>query len=266
MPIELSIPIPAICQDDFHRLDKEMLAHAFAIHRDMGRLLDEKVYKAELTNRCQRAGLTAQREVLIRVEHGRFAKDYFIDLIVGGSAIVEAKTAKTLTQAHRAQVLNYLLLAGVQHGSLVNFRPPSVQRLFVSTRLTHALRTQFQAEYVHWPRLEGHLRLQEAVLTLCKDLGLGLDLALYREAFVGLLGLPQMLVPIISNGGTIGSHEMHLLDPDTALAVTALSGLSKYRTHLLRLLKATPLSGMAWVNLDLGCVSLIHLERNMDER
>lgn len=103
MPILPSLPITAITQSDFHRIDKQMLGHAFAIHNQFGRLLDEAIYKQELADRRTADGLEAHREVRIRVEHGSFVKDYFIDLLLCGSTIIEAKTVKELLATHHGQ-------------------------------------------------------------------------------------------------------------------------------------------------------------------
>ena len=68
-----------------------MLGHAFDIHNQYGKLLEEGFYKSELAERCRKAGLSVLREVPIRVWHGHFSKDYFIDLLLDGSTIVEGK-------------------------------------------------------------------------------------------------------------------------------------------------------------------------------
>ncbi len=153
MPIEPSIPIACISKEEFHQIDERMMKHAFAIHNQFGRLLDEVVYKRELAERCASAGIAAQCEVGIRVKHGSFVKDYFIDLLLGGSTVIEAKTAKETLAAHKGQGINYLLLADTRHGSLVNFRPSRVDRHFLSTRLTHEASRSFAITETCWPEM-----------------------------------------------------------------------------------------------------------------
>ena len=132
VPIEASIPIRVISQDAFHAIDHVMLGHAFAVHNEYGRLLDESFYKSEVAHRCVRDGIAVKREVLIRVRHATFHKDYFIDMLLDGSTVIEGKAVEAIAPSHQGQALNYLLLAGTHHGSLVNFRPTRVQRDFVS--------------------------------------------------------------------------------------------------------------------------------------
>ncbi len=261
MPIETSIPIHCISQREFHEIDARMMAHAFDIQNEFGRLLDEVVYKKALAERCILAGMPARREVGIRVSHKSFAKEYFIDLLLCDSTIIEAKTAKETLAAHRGQGINYLLLAGTKHGSLINFRPPRVARHFLSTRLTRDLRRTFETTESNWPPDETFSNLRDAVVELCRDIGLGLDLPLYRETISYLMQSTRHLVPLKSGNSWVGHHEMTLLTPDVSLAITALNETEDFETHLRRLLALTPLSGIAWINLKLGEMRFEYLRR-----
>lgn len=264
MPIELSTPIRIITQDEYHAIDRVMLRHAFDIHNEYGRLLEEQFYKAELARRCVQAGMPVVREVLIRVWHGPFTKDYFIDLLLDGSTITEGKCVQTFTPAHRGQTLNYLLLSGTHHGSLVNFRPFKVKREFVSTRLTHDIRRCFTVSRHQWPDDAAHRRLLDIASTFCADVGLGLDLTLYRQAFTSLMGGPSVEpqpVAILCGERVLHEHAMYLVTDDVGLAVTAVPGLSDTRQHLQRLLNNTRLKGIAWINLPLSELRFEFLRR-----
>ncbi len=46
---------------------------------------------------------------------------YRLDLIVGGTVVVEVKSVETLAPIHEAQLLTYLKLTGVKVGLLINF-------------------------------------------------------------------------------------------------------------------------------------------------
>jgi GxxExxY protein len=261
MPILPAHPIAAISQPEFHLIDQRMLGHAFAIHNQFGRLLDEAIYKQELADRCIADGMTAQREVRIRVQHGSFVKDYFIDLLLCGSTIIEAKTAKELLAAHHGQGINYLLLAGAHHGSLVNFRPSRVDRRFLSTTLTPDFRRPFTLAEEGWPDDARHQQLRDCVVAFCADVGLGLDIPLYREAVAQLANCPRQLVPILSGTKIIGHQEMTMASEDAALAITALDELDDYRHHLRRLLSNTGLSAISWINLRLGHIQLQQIKK-----
>ncbi|WP_397381894.1 GxxExxY protein [Prosthecobacter sp.] len=261
MPIETSIPIHCISQQEFHEIDARMMAHAFDIQNEFGRLLDEVIYKKTLAERCISDGMPTRREVGIRVEHKSFAKEYFIDLLLCDSTVIEAKTAKETLAAHRGQGINYLLLAGTKHGSLVNFRPPRVVRHFLSTRLTHDIRRTFETMESNWPSDEAFTNLRDGVIELGRDIGLGLDLPLYREAISHLMQNTRHLVTLKNGNSLVGHHEMTLLTPDVGLAITALNETGDFKIHLHRLLALTPLSGIAWINLKLSEVRFEHLKR-----
>lgn len=150
MPIELPVDVVSFDQEQFHQIDRTVLGVAFSVHNEFGRFLDEAACQEEIAFRCREFGLRVERELRIRVVHGSFARDCFVDLFVDRGVVVEIKTAESLTAAHQSQVLNYLYLTGTQHGSLINLRPSSVKREFVSTSLETHDRLDFQTVDIDW--------------------------------------------------------------------------------------------------------------------
>src|SRR5579859_383265 len=113
MPIEVAAAVRRFDQEEFHSLDRRIMPLVFDVHNEFGPLMGEDLYKRELAARCAEAGAElVQREVRIRVSHQSFTKDYSIDLLFCGGFLLEAKVSDGLVAAHRAQALNYLLLAG----------------------------------------------------------------------------------------------------------------------------------------------------------
>jgi GxxExxY protein len=263
MPVTLPRPIAAIPQEEYHAIHERLVGHSIDIQNDLGRLLPEAAYQNELAARCSADGLPAERELRIQVTHGSFTKNYFIDLLLCGSTIVEVKASSANTPAHKAQTLNYLMLAGTHHGSLVNFRPTRVSHSFVSTRLNHGKRVTFLVHRQNWPVNPAHKAVDQAVCDFCSDVGLALDTQLYREAIASLAQLPTHLVTILSGRTktTIAHQEMLMVDDKSALAVSSLTALADYRSHLRRLLSATDLAGISWINLTLGEIRLEHISR-----
>jgi hypothetical protein len=98
-------------------------------------------------------------------------------------------------------------------------------------------------------------------MELVSDIGLGLDLPLYREAIAHLTTCPRQLVPLKNGSSSLGHHEMMVLNEDVGIAITALPEQDEFRTHLNRLLQLTPLAGIAWINLKLGEIRFEHLKR-----
>ena len=56
------------------------------------------------------------------VFRGKIIGRYYADLVVGQTVIVEFKCCEILIGEHQAQLFNYLKVAGLPVGLLVNFR------------------------------------------------------------------------------------------------------------------------------------------------
>jgi len=219
----------------------------------MGKLCVEDAYRNELKGRCAAAEMQARHELQLKLTHGGFAKSYFIDLVASGCVPIECKTALSLTSQHKSQLLNYLLIAGVNHGLLLNFRTNRVQKYFVSTTLTPATQREFAVTSVNWQEDLASNRLKEFVLGFAIDFGVFLEVALYREAIEYFLGGPTnpiTKVPLSNeNGIVVGHQRVCLLDQFTAVAVTCLNdSLSAMQSHLERLLTRIPIRRFQWIN------------------
>lgn len=255
MPIEVRSEVKALSQEQFHTLNHRVLGVIFDIHNEFGRLLDERLFKTEIAARCEHAGIPTQLEVPIRVIHDSFHKDYSLDLLFAQGLPLEAKTVEMLGPSHRGQSLNYVMLLGVQHGSLVNLRPERVQHEFVSTHLTPQRRRHFMVVDSTWSVAdEQSVWLKNKVLALLTDWGGFLETNLYREAITQFLGGAERViqpVPISSGQRVIGHQKMHLLNSETAFAITAVTGnAANMATHQTRLLQHTPLKHLQWINLN----------------
>lgn len=96
---------------------------AFAIHRYHRHGHLEKVYENALAHRLKKAGLIIQQQYPLNVldEDGTPIGEYFADLIVGDTLIIELKACRALVNEHVAQMLGYLRSARKEHGLLINF-------------------------------------------------------------------------------------------------------------------------------------------------
>lgn len=257
MPIEVFGEVYAVSNEEFHRLDEQALGVVYDIHNEYGRFLKEPLYQEEIAYRARALGLAVEREFRIRVRHATFCKDYFVDLLINGGVPMETKVVDSLAKAHDAQLINYILLLGVQHGSLINIRPPRVERRFVSTTLTPATRKQFQIRKIDWNEpADEFIKFRTALSDLLDDWGAFLDFRLYREAVVHLLGGEDTVIreqPVYSGDRIIGHQTVHHLSDDYAFSISAIkSGRKNMITHLQRFLRHTDLKAMAWANLNGG--------------
>jgi GxxExxY protein len=267
MPIEISTAIEALEQEQFHALDRRIMGAIFDIHNEFGPLLDEGLYKLEIAERCLALGIQpVEREVRIRVQHATFSKDYFMDLLFCRGAMLEAKVAEALVPAHRGQALNYLLLAGLKHGRLVNLRTKRVQHEFVSTTLTAEERRRFKVVGHDWEAPEEQSRLLKIkMINLLTDWGAFLDVGLYREALIHFMGGPGVVcqpVHVFSGSRTLGTQNVNLITKDVAFALTTKQADSgAFRHHLTRLLHHTDLRAIQWINLNRHVVEFTTLRR-----
>jgi GxxExxY protein len=255
MGVECGVPVVLIDQERFHEIDRIVMGRSFALQNEMGRFFDERIYQEELLRLCSDAGMSVQREVLLRISHRDFHKDYFLDFLVENSALFELKAADGLNSKHQAQILNYLHLLNLQHGKLINFRPASVESRFVSTQLTKEKRLAFSMNKTKWDHEpEGSEVLSDALAGLLGEWGVFLDSNLYREALLHFTaekspGLQE--VEIVRSERAIGIQKMCLLTPDTAWHFSAHhEHLESYEVHMRRLLNHTNLHAVHWINMN----------------
>ena len=73
-------------------------------------------------------GLKAERQLPIKITYkGNDVGDYFADIVVEDTVILELKAVSTLEKIHEAQLLNYLKATGFKIGLLVNFTYPKAE-------------------------------------------------------------------------------------------------------------------------------------------
>ena len=99
-----------------------VIGAAFEVHNVLGYGFLEKVYQRAMQVELNRRGSTAETESPIKVLYkNAVVGEYYADLWVDGSVIVEIKVAKSYNPEDEAQVLNELKATGTKVGILVNF-------------------------------------------------------------------------------------------------------------------------------------------------
>jgi GxxExxY protein len=260
MPVELSWVPTKISKDEFHKIAYTARGHCHDIHNALGNLLDEQVYRDELTHACLKTYPTRQ-EAQLRVSHCGFSKDFYLDLLVENGIIFETKAVAALTGAHTCQLLNYLLLTGLSDGMLINFGSRSVECEFVSTRLTPHMRTRYDIDLSSFIPKTAHCHeLQIALRALLDDLGVYLELRLYRDALLHVIGgMERFLghVQIHRNGRIAGFQKALLLSETVALKLSSVSKTRKsYEAHLRKYIPSSNLEAVQWLNFDQDFIEL----------
>lgn len=251
MPISVDADVRVLGQKEFGRIAFDVMNHVFAIHNEMGRFLDEGLYRDSI---AARVGEDARTEVAIEVTFEDFRKDYAMDLLVSDGAVFELKAVKRLASMHRAQILNYLLLCGLAHGKLVNMRGEQVEHEFVNTQQALVDRTAFEVLDVEWKNPYGHRPFQDWMLGFLREVGTGLDIQLYRAAIRHFFGGNEEVdgeIDVLLDGRRVGRQKVMLLEPRWACETTTIgaSGVDRFEDHLRRFLTHTDLDGIHWINI-----------------
>jgi GxxExxY protein len=97
----------------------------FEVYRQLGCGYLEKVYERALLRELSLHGLQAETQVPLEVRYkGLVVGEYFADMIVERSVILELKAQQLLPRESEAQLMNYLKASGLRLGFLVNFAFP----------------------------------------------------------------------------------------------------------------------------------------------
>lgn len=111
--------MPLVAEDLTYRI----LGACFEVYKDKGAGFVEPVYQECLQFELQLQGIpfVAQGNLELAYKGHALSHVYKPDFICFGKVIVEIKAVSSLTDEHRAQVLNYLKAACMKVGLLVNF-------------------------------------------------------------------------------------------------------------------------------------------------
>jgi len=82
----------------------------------------EKVYENSMIIELRKMGCKVKQQHNVKVYYdNKQVGDYYADLIVDESVIIELKAAKNLCPEHEAQLINYLKATEIEVGLLLNF-------------------------------------------------------------------------------------------------------------------------------------------------
>ena len=116
---------PAI-QDD--PLTRKIIACAIEVHKRLGPGLLEKLYKEAMVIEMELQGLKVEKNVKVPVEYkGKPIGEYFIDLLVEDTVILELKSVERHDSVFESQILSYMKLTGKKVGLLINFNSKMVK-------------------------------------------------------------------------------------------------------------------------------------------
>lgn len=119
-----------ISKIEIEKIGKQIVNSAYEVHKELGPGLLESVYEICLVDELENCNLFVERQVKLPVFYkGRqLQKDFYIDILVEKTIIIELKAVEILLPVHEVQVLTYMKLADIKLGYLINFNVPLIKQ------------------------------------------------------------------------------------------------------------------------------------------
>ena len=130
-------PVLSVPKMKHKDITAKIIECAYKVGNTLGYGFLENVYQNALMIELQKNGLTAQKELPLKVYYDdQIVGDYVADIIVAGKIVLELKSVKELHPAHEAQLINYLKATGIEIGLLINFAEKvEIKRRVLSAQL-----------------------------------------------------------------------------------------------------------------------------------
>ena len=114
-------------RQDLNVLTESIIDAAFTVSNILGNGFLEKVYENALVLELKKKNIEVEQQKAISVYYeGQVVGEYFADLFIENSVIVELKVVSNITKVHEAQLINYLKATDVKIGLILNFAETKV--------------------------------------------------------------------------------------------------------------------------------------------
>ena len=124
-------------------LTQAIIGTFYEVYNELGHGFLESVYENALAIALRDKGFEVHQQISIPVWfRGKQVGDFDADLLVNKLVLLELKTARTIEQAHVAQLLNYLKATEIEVGLVLNFgsKPEFKRVVFGNERKSVAVR------------------------------------------------------------------------------------------------------------------------------
>lgn len=109
-------------------ITEKIIGAAYKVANTLGAGFLEKVYENALAIELKKSGLSVKQQYSLPVYYeDELVGNYFADLLVEDSVIVELKAVRELVSEFSAQVINYLKATRINTGLLINFGKPKIE-------------------------------------------------------------------------------------------------------------------------------------------
>jgi GxxExxY protein len=106
----------------------QIVGCAMEVLNELGHGLNEKTYENALTVEFKLRGIAFDQQRRFEVLYKTHRVGEFIpDLIAFGHVIVDTKVIESVTEVQHGQMLNYLRIAGLRVGVILNFKHPKLE-------------------------------------------------------------------------------------------------------------------------------------------
>jgi len=108
---------------DINELSSKIIGAAIEVHKALGPGLLESTYEECLCHEVSLRGLSLERQKPLAVQYKGMQLDcgYRLDVVVKNAIILELKSCEKIEPIHKAQLLTYLKLSGLNLGLILNF-------------------------------------------------------------------------------------------------------------------------------------------------
>ena len=108
--------------DEVERLIRDTIGCCITVHRALGPGLLETIYSRAVALELSVAAIAFEREKAYAVAYrGERLYEQRLDFVVGGAIVLEIKAVERLAPIHEVQLVNYIRVAGLGAGLLMNF-------------------------------------------------------------------------------------------------------------------------------------------------
>ena len=111
-------PLP----EETEQLVRATIGCCIAVHRELGPGRRERIYSRAVAIELAAAEIAFEREKKYPVIYrGQLLCDQHLDFVVANTIVLEVKSVEQFAAIHHTQIVNYMRIAKLQVGLLINF-------------------------------------------------------------------------------------------------------------------------------------------------
>ena len=111
-----------------NEITERVIGCAYTVANSLGAGFFEGVYENALVHELRKNDLKVCKQYPVSVTYdGVVVGDFFVDVLVEDSIIVELKAVRALDRSHMAQCLNYLRATNLSLALLINFGTSKIE-------------------------------------------------------------------------------------------------------------------------------------------